>query len=101
MQIPFVISPFTDLQLTVAENLVKINGNLEELLRRSNLVGGIVEEIACDHPTLPVTTIENFDKLSEWIKTRENKIKLVSCLNLRHMICHTENYLVIRAEKFI
>ncbi|OXA54654.1 hypothetical protein Fcan01_10754 [Folsomia candida] len=71
-----------NLQLTVAENLVKINGNLEELLRRSNLVGGIVEEIACDHPTLPVTTIENFDKLSEWIKTRENKIKLVAKLRI-------------------
>ncbi|OXA38605.1 Flagellar hook-associated protein 1, partial [Folsomia candida] len=71
-----------NLQLTVAGNLVKINRNLEELLRRSNPVGGIVEGIIYDHPTLAVSTIVNFDKLSEWVKIQENKLKLVTKLRI-------------------
>jgi len=64
------------LQAQVLLKLVEINGNIQELLRRTLPPAEIVEYSA-DIPNLPVTTPEKFDELNEWLEATENTTTLV------------------------
>lgn len=71
---------FADLQNVLVSQLVKINENLLELLRRTAIHSeAAAGDLELGHPNLPLSSTDEFDQFLDWLRLDpENLVLFVS-----------------------